>query len=277
LVPEYPAAQVLLQCLVRRLVNDLNKASSNSSKSPEATYLNTAFDILGKICCVQARILAMHEKKSLPVHVKPLHTSMDSDQVCLDSCYCHDPTLKDKFVIRCDACHEDFHGTCVGCSLDAVPDGWLCDACRLGNIHQRVYRERKQTVDDSFVLQLAFLSNLSHRADMEEATKFHLAQWLDELEAVKQEGGPQQKDHLFLLEYWDKISPCGECLTEEGMNRMILTRAAKSSPLLLSFRKQISFLLKLMGDESSHSLRKLSLKAVEKVSLIPASSKLYRM
>jgi len=34
--------------------------------------------------------------------------------------------------------------------------------------------------------------------------------------------------------------------------------------LFRSFRKQIGFLLKIMADESTHALRKLSLKAIEK-------------
>lgn len=297
LTPEYPAASVVLSCLTRRLGQDITRASPKLGKSMgltnnnnnnnsnntkvtlEITYLNTAFDVMGKICALQARLLATHRDKPLKGTPALKHHGLgDDEQGIRLRCFCADERT-DKFLIRCDNCHADFHGTCVGIHRDAIPEEWVCDACRIGRIMERErvpYQLNPQLaglVDEIYALHHSFLSNISHRAgvssDFQDAANFHLAQWVDELESKNENKHEPLALTARLLEFWNKAGPGGEPLTEEGTNRLILSLMATTSPLVQSFRPQVSFLVKVMADESSHTLRKLSLKAVEKVNSIP--------
>lgn len=57
IIPEYPAAELLVSALQLRLNQDLTRASPVFNKQTqiqaEATYLNSAFDAMGKICMVR--------------------------------------------------------------------------------------------------------------------------------------------------------------------------------------------------------------------------------
>jgi hypothetical protein len=91
----------------------------------------------------------------------------------------------------------------------------------------------------------------------------------DELEqkalALTSQNGSQRKIVADVLEHWDGLGPSGEDLTEEGSKRAIISLIATTSTLFLSFKNQVGFILKLMSDDSTPSLRKFSLKAVEKI------------
>lgn len=55
------------------------------------------------------------------------------------------------------------------------------------------------------------------------------------------------------------------CISDEGRCRLVVHLVASHSSLLVSFQSQIEYMVKLMGSDASASLRKLSLKAIEKV------------
>lgn len=189
-------------------------------------------------------------------------------------CHCQQ-SLEDVFAVACDHCNTLFHGQCVGMpDRDSVPEQWYCDPCTLGKIALREQRKllggEAAFVDENYVLQHSFQSVTAHRlgVDMDDAVHFHLARWID---AIERRGltDDSLKAHprrivAQLLEYWDDPGPAAEPLTEEGGVRVILALLANISPLFRSFRKQIGFLLKIMADESTHALRKLSLKCIEK-------------
>ena len=67
MVPEFPAAQMVLLSFANVLSRDLVKtsqvSSTNSDKVVESTYINTAFDTLGRICSAYAKILAAQRQR----------------------------------------------------------------------------------------------------------------------------------------------------------------------------------------------------------------------
>jgi cohesin loading factor subunit SCC2 len=281
LIPEYPGAEFLLASLTRRLTHDLGQASptfrtGNSKSTPEATYMTVAFDALGKICAVQARILAQQQERDL-ILTTDVPQRGEADEMEL-SCYCKSKACENIFLVGCEHCKTYVHGKCVGIpNSPSIPKEWNCDSCRLGHILSREHgkyqsQETEDLIDISYVMRHAFQCALAHRlgaTGIEDAKHVHLARWLGEVEQKCNENGLNTQQHKVvteLLEFWEKPGPSGEIMTEEGGIRLILFLAAKTSPLIKSFRNQLRFILKLMSDTSSHSLRKLSLKAIEKVS-----------
>ena len=278
LVPEFPAADLVLSVLTSRLLQDVGRASAatNSKQgAPEATYLTVAFDALGKIFAVQARILAVQSDRGLALTTRSTQRR-ECDLSCLEdiplACYCQSSQKNALPLIGCEQCQTFFHAMCVGivASSSTHPDeDWYCDGCRLGRILERERRKHAQHgnvdyLDESYAVHHVFQATLAHRlgaTGIEAAKQFHLARWLDALQLKK----TTRKLTSQLLEYWDTPGPTGEVLTEEGSHRAIIYLATKGSPLILSFRSQIRFVLKLMEDNNSHSLRKLSLKTIEKV------------
>jgi cohesin loading factor subunit SCC2 len=274
LVPEYPAAEMLLFSLVRRWNQDLTLARAKNTQALEATYVTAVFDVLGKVCGVEARILAAHRENSM---VMTTGVPMSDDGDMSLKCFCG-KNKTDVLLISCDHCNTFFHGMCVGLSSDTVPEEWACDSCRLARIADREQRKHRLNgdesfLDDAYAMRHSYLSTLSHRMgvpEIENATHFHMARWADELEQkalalTTNQNGSSRKIVADVLEHWDGLGPSGEDLTEEGSKRAIVSLVATTSTLFLSFRSQVGFILKLMSDDSTPSLRKFSLKAVEKI------------
>jgi hypothetical protein len=220
---------------------------------------------------VQARILALQSEHDLTVMTTKVQGSGRGDTAL--SCYCKSNKSDHLLLVGCVQCRTFVHGKCVGIeSKSAIPEDWHCDSCRLGHILAREehrFPGMKEYIDSSYVVRHVFQSSLAHRLGVETAKQFHLARWMDELDQKCKTNGWLLNPRTIigeLLEFWDKPGPAGEHLTEEGGNRAILFVAAKGTPLMLSFRCQIRFVLTLMADNGSHTLRKLSLKAIEKVS-----------
>jgi cohesin loading factor subunit SCC2 len=274
LIPEYPGAEMLLATFMRRWNQDLTLArAKNSSQTLEATYVTAVFDVLGKVCAVEARIMAAHRENAMKMTTD---VPMSDDGAMNLKCFCGKHKT-DVLLISCDHCHTFFHGMCVGLSSDTVPEEWACDSCRLARIADREQRKHRldgngSFLDDAYAMRHSYLSTLSHRMgvpEIEDATHFHTARWADELEqkalALTSQNGSQRKIVADVLEHWDGLGPSGEDLTEEGSKRAIISLIATTSTLFLSFKNQVGFILKLMSDDSTPSLRKFSLKAVEKI------------
>lgn len=279
-IPEYPAAELILMALQRRLNQDLTIASpifrkKNQQLQPEATYLNAAFDVMGKICAVQARILAAARDKPIHMTTAVPMSNKSSGEVYVE-CFCKDKH-DDVLLIQCDHCNVLFHGPCVGISeKEYLPDEWSCDPCCLrkivGREQRKVSHNEAAYVDQYYAMHHSFQAATAHRLglNVEDAVHFHLARWIDELERKRLvddsvSSGHPRKIVAQLMEYWDVPGPAAETLSDEGGIRVILALMAKTSPLFITFRKQIEFILKIMSDESAHSQRKLSMKVLEKV------------
>jgi cohesin loading factor subunit SCC2 len=278
LVPEYPAAEMLLLSVVSKLNNDLDRSTKTTRNSLEPTYLNVAFDVLGKICAVQARLLALHADR--PIHMKiqakvPL-LKEEAEEVI--ACHCGF-TYTDYARLQCDNCQLSYHMTCIGVAADKVPIEWICDSCRLGRIAVRERSKYGANADISevmgevYAMRQSFLATLSHRngvTGLEPAIAFHLARWAEDMDAKHGELATATTRVVVhgILDHWDESgrfsAPVGEALTEEGGIRLILALLSQTSPLLSSFRSQIRFLISLLSDTVAPSLRKLSIKAIER-------------
>lgn len=282
IIPEYPGAELLLVALQRRLNLDLQKASSIfggaalSKQQVDTTYMNSVFDVMGKICAVQARILATNRTKPINMITEAPNST---DNNCAEStqvnCLCQQKQTQDVLIVVCDQCNMLYHGVCVGIhDQESAPDQWFCDACCLGKIAKRERRfaeKESKYIDFNYILHHSFQAATVHRlgVDMNDAVHMHLARWVDDLAQHQDQdtdtASPPRRLVSKLMEYWDELGPAAEPLTEEGSVRVILALMANTSPLLRSFRMQIVFLLKVMADESTNSLRKLSLKVIEMI------------
>lgn len=268
LVPEYPASKLLLSSLEKFLKLHLSKSTrvfGNDQQTLEATYLNSAFDMLGKICSVKAGIVAASRLRPVTITTTP-PMSLDTEENESISCHCSSKRT-DVFLVQCDSCNDIYHGMCIGIpDKESVPETWACDSCCLGRIvvRERTKRmtEEPESIDKSYVLHHSVRAMTSHRlgVDMEDAVRIGLASWVEVLET---KGTSMRRTAAALLEYWDKPGPAGESLTEEGVIRVILSLAAEDLPK--NVRSQIGFILKILEDPSNSTLRKLSLKVIDQI------------
>lgn len=236
LSPEYPGAGMLLFTIQRVLSNDVLKASSLVAKVPgsphvEATYLTTAFDVLGKITASAAGILAAHKDKPLKISKSSRDNKpVDSTEV---DCHCG-KTNTHLLLVNCDDCKGWYHGECVGISRENVPHVWVCDDCRLREMvveEMRAFAEQSlrnqpegfsgsdaDCISDTHILRQLLLNHMTEESSASDspakqfARHFHLAQWIDELcvdsmdsqddESAKASFGSRlERDHF--LQQWD--------------------------------------------------------------------------
>lgn len=303
LVPEYPAAEMMLLSIANGLSLDLIKASSSNRalQAAEATYLNTAFDALGKIGAAEARIRASH--RDTPLKLKVSTRKIEDKTV---RCYCQKNLHPDTLVLDCDQCHTWYHAPCVDLARGNVPEKWFCDTCQL----QRIVgfeRDRNTNVgelgfsaaaiDEPYCMRrllvdyLSIVSKQNAAAGIRDSYEFHLARWVGEVDPTGKktaEGQPPLDPANMpplvarLMELWDPSESYGmdvasrgsqslngmlQCMSDQGRSRMMLHLAATQSPLLQSFKSQVELIVKLMSSETGSSLRKLAVKAIEKVNI----------
>lgn len=98
MIPEYPAAQMLLMSCTNVLSRDVLIASqatnTNTDKVVESTYINTAFDTLGRICAAYAKILAAQRQREFPTT-----TIMVPEDRRLVRCYCKENEWTDTLMV----------------------------------------------------------------------------------------------------------------------------------------------------------------------------------
>jgi cohesin loading factor subunit SCC2 len=213
LSPEYPSASMLLLIMNRILANDMLKASSIVPKTAgtphaEATYLNTAFDVLGKISAAAAGILAAYRDK--PLKIASEQDNGASSAKVESSCHCGRSHTQ-QFMVNCDDCKGWYHGECVCLTKTNVPRVWICDDCRLKRMvveETRVFAERSkrtqpkgmdlclsECVSDTHILRQLLLNHLTEESSStldsparQFARKVHLAMWIEELNAPQATG-----------------------------------------------------------------------------------------
>lgn len=293
LIPEYPAAEMILMSIGNLISSDMVKASHPKNiKKVEDTYLSTAFDALGKLCAAEARILKSNKEK--PVRHSTVIRKPDEKHV---ECYCTQNSFADELMLNCDRCNCWFHGACVGLSRDTVPVEWHCDSCQLSRIVEfEQLRNRNmgdygcpaELIDQGYSMRrllvdyLSIVSSETGMARVRDAYEFHLARWIRELSP--QENGNEEEEPIMplitrLMEFWyphessdldsqgSTLSGMLHCLSDEGRSRIVIHLSSTQSNLMLSFRRQVGLIVKLMESNSSSHLRKLAVKAVEKVSV----------
>ncbi len=269
LVPEYPAAEMLLMSISNHISRDLLLLCQ--SKTIETTHVNTILDALSKICAAQAKILKFHREK--PVRNSPANV-----------CYCQN---ENGTIVECGKCHSKYHSNCVAMTKGTAPENWFCDTCQLGrvvafeqdrNTNQGESGCSPELVNEAYCMRrllIDYLSILARKSGIvgsQDAYEFHMARWLLELKA-------HQPLQARVAELWDpressELNAEGEntlngmlhCLSDEGRSRIMVHVAVTQSQLLLSHRSQIGlFVNQLIENKNSALLRKLSLKAIEKV------------
>jgi PHD-finger len=211
-IPEYSVAEALLLALVRRLTMDISQKSPQCLKalnspmehaeSIETTYLNAAFDQLGRIAAAQARLL--RENREAPLWPTPTHNAHGRTRPDPGKCYCGGAKTE-KFEVKCDGCRAQYHGSCVGMRREAMADDWYCDSCRLARMLDRSSvvlgphsssNGASTLLDGTYALQHSYVSQLSHREGLptvRAATRYHLARWAEHL-ATSDRGGAADDD-----------------------------------------------------------------------------------
>jgi cohesin loading factor subunit SCC2 len=283
IIPQYPAAEMMLLSIVgsvQSVLQTANRQQSSSSSTavlPDSTFLTFAFDILGKITSVQAKLLAAHRSRPISTGARTYLPS-SSDEIEAN-CHCGQQQ-SDTFLVNCDRCHLYYHGTCVGIASDSIPEEWFCDSCSLQNIAIRQNRcwlgsvEDVGAINDIHVLRQAYISSLCHKLGTpgaQTASDLHMAGWIDSIHAEALQNTKSasvlKRMEASLMTEWGSTRPTGESLSEEGGLRLVIAMIVRASPLFAIFRQQLSFLLNLMSGSPLPSMRKLCLKTVEKVSI----------
>lgn len=283
---DFPAAEMLLMTLSHRLGADLLRASSAPKNTVEATYLATAMDAFGKITsAVASTLLEQRENPfELPNQMSLTETPEPKEEV--NRCFCGRDL--DTFMLDCDRCHSWFHGSCVGITKDAVPETWVCDDCTLqGSMldQAKAFTQGKDSLiltkyDHNNVLRQFLLSYLSRNAltspspQADRAREFFIATWVKDINLEQNEGKDTGAFDLNLIRahaiaQWQPPTVQQQYnlnaqLTEHG-NKRTLASLVASSELSTSFPRLLGVLLRLMGDSSTTSLRKLSLKSFLRV------------
>jgi hypothetical protein len=181
----------------------------------------------------------------------------------------------------------DCSAQCVGLNRDALPPDWICDACSLqaNMVHEKETTSR-HVVDTNFIIHRVMEKHLKCTRGFQVVAQCHVAKWLNELHgkaiqckslAIK---ASYNQAIAAILETWD--SPCGSStprvgFTQEGGARALLTLTSSYSSFTKSFNALMGLMLKLMSDKAHASLRKLSIRAIEKVRCRAAKVKLSRL
>lgn len=304
LVPEYPAAEMLLISIANGITHDLQDICNSKTSNVETTYVNTVLDAFGKICAAEAKILKFHRER--PVRILSQTMPSTSEEMC----YCK----KEGSLVggmECERCHSKYHAICVAMTKETTPEIWLCDACQLGRIVD-FERDRNTNlgdlgcspdlVDEQYCMRrllidyLSIMTRNSGVVGFQDAYEFHLARWLSDLNRVRKqvggsspggEGASSGRTNMWplvtrLTELWDpressvlnthgqnSLNGMLHCLSDEGRSRIMVNVACTQSQLLVSHLSQLGlFVNELIGNKSSALLRRLSLKALERVSCI---------
>ena len=268
LIPEYYGAEMILYALVRHILQDLSSVlPSNKAGAKghfEVTYLNTVFDVLGRIGAVESQILAL--SRSLSIEAKLEYEETDDDEVKI-SCHCENTNKQSGLVVGCDRCGVFFHAACVDLDRDSIPEEWQCDECKLASILRREYRNYSQvaplSLDNEFVLQHYLVSTLHRAGDLQDSAAVRKAAWIDKLHRKGLMDATTMKIVTAMSDKWSEPL-CGEKLSDKGSARVFVSLISQSE-LLLSFRKQMSFILEFMSNLSLPAVRKLSIKTLESI------------
>lgn len=142
LLSEYPAAELLLLSITKRICEDLIGSSSITTATTngnlEPTYLTTAMDTLGIISSdICAKVAAA---RSNPLVFPKAINLSDLDTLYKDPsnsgseknrCFCGRESYNNTDMLDCDRCHHWFHMSCVGVAKDDLPDSYICDECKI--------------------------------------------------------------------------------------------------------------------------------------------------
>ena len=304
LIPEYPAAEMILLSIANSMYLDIIKMTRLKAvkESTTTTYFNTIFDALGKITAAVARINKWNDDHPVRLELPSIRKgdkNVSSNAIQHLGCYCNETEfVGDEFILSCDRCKTWYHGDCVGVSRGTLPEKWLCDGCQFGRIVE-FERDRNvnlgelgcpsNLIDRTHCLRrlvIDYVSTLTKNPGLKgirDVYGFQLARWLKKIETMNEKGNCiGEKDTLpliaSLIELWDpqyseaifqgknsgSLNGMLNCLSDEGRSRIVVDFICKLSSLFTAFKNQVGRIVKLL-ESPSKSVRKLSLKAIEKI------------
>jgi len=222
LLSEYPAAELLLLSITKRICEDLIGSSSITTATVnvnlEPTYLTTAMDTLGfitsdicaKVAAAKANPLIFPKAINLSrldtVYNDPSNSDSEKNR-----CFCGRDSFNNTDMLDCDRCHHWFHMSCVGVAKDNLPDSYICDECKIQVlvIHQinalvtTAKKLDKSKVDlptelghedKVHIMRTLLLNFLSHQVgvtksiSVEAARDFFLAKCIQDIEGIQLNG-----------------------------------------------------------------------------------------
>ena len=215
LLPEFPAAEMLLMEIIRMLTNVLLSNSSAMKGRDdimkkkfinlEQTFLGTCLDAVGTICSDIASKLVIAKENPL-VFTKAIKSE---DLVCQDivnpfeegsqevnGCFCG-RAKSNVFSLDCDRCHRWFHGNCLRIAKDFTPSHWNCDECKMILLASKQlgleFDEEKDLGNEErlHIMRIVMLNFLSHQIGknsqsmtLKDARQFHIAKIVKETDSM---------------------------------------------------------------------------------------------
>jgi len=131
--PSFPASILLLKTFSSTIAMHAFQYNSKSSRTIEASYLTTCFDILGKISANFSTHLSALRNSTLHLPMTDIFLTPPDADTCKEdtSCICGRAHITNTFMLDCDRCHKWFHGSCVKIRKDEIPETWVCDECQM--------------------------------------------------------------------------------------------------------------------------------------------------
>ncbi len=219
LLPEYPAAEMLLMEICRVVSNVLLSNSSIvkdngvSSKNIEQTYLSTCMDAFGTICSdIASKIVmgkeypleftkALSSDKVLLCQDAVVDSNPFSDMDEVNGCFCG-REKSNVFSLDCDRCHRWFHGNCLRIAKDHTPTNWNCDECKMILLAKKQlglqFDDEKDLDEDErvHIMRTVLLNFMSYQLKttsfsmpLKDARIFHLVKFVKDAEKVECEKG----------------------------------------------------------------------------------------
>ena len=153
-----------------------------------------------------------------------------------------------------------------------------------------------ELIDEMYCMRRLLIDYLSivardtGSAAVKDAYEFHLSRWIGQLDHVVDEPATLRQQNATwtrttvlplitrLLEMWNPVESSDvsshgslslngmlHCISDEGRTRMVIQLASTQSSLLKSFRQKVELIVKFMASETGSALRRLAVKAIEKV------------
>ena len=218
LLPEYPAAEMLLMALCRSLTHDLLASSSmnknvnsagntkRNNSNIEQTYLTTCMDALGTICSdiafklVAAKDNSLEFTKAISAEAVQCQDVVNpfTDSSEVNGCFCG-REKSNVFSLDCDRCHRWFHGNCLRIAKDFTPTYWNCDECKMILLAKEQlglkFDDEKDLGDEErvHIMRIVLLNFLTYQLrtsqalTTKDARQFHIARFVKDTEKVEQD------------------------------------------------------------------------------------------
>ena len=214
LLPDFPAAEMLLMEICRRLtsvllanssiIKDKDRGMKKNNTNVESTYLTTAMDTIGTICSdIASKLVAAKENpleftKAVPTADLCQNVDPFSDEKEINGCFCG-REKSHVFSLDCDRCHRWFHGNCLRIAKDYTPTHWHCDECKMillatSQVGLQFDEEKDLGKEErAHIMRIVLLNFISQQLGktqsmpLKDARQFHVAKFIKEADKTKKD------------------------------------------------------------------------------------------